>query len=102
MKANGLHLIDGVDLRQIGFIPTGDGAHGLYVSRDSRELFVSNRHEGSISVIDLNTRKVIHKWQLPAEGAPIWEAFQPTEGSCGCPGGTILRFTRSTPVMARY
>lgn len=70
MKANGLHLIDGVDLRQIGFIPTGDGAHGLYVSRDSRELFVSNRHEGSISVIDLNTRKVIHKWRLPGGGSP--------------------------------
>ena len=70
MQADGLHLIDGEDLRQIGFIPTGKGAHGLYVSRDSRELFVSNRHEGSVSVIDLNTRKVIHKWRLPGGGSP--------------------------------
>ena len=70
MKADGLHLIDGEDLRQTGFIRTGRGAHGLYISRDSRELFVSNRHEGSISVIDLNTRKVIHKWRLPGGGSP--------------------------------
>jgi YVTN family beta-propeller protein len=70
MQADGLHLIDGKDFRQIGFIHTGKGAHGLYVSRDSRELYVSNRHEGSISVVDLGTREVIHKWQLPGGGSP--------------------------------
>ena len=32
--------------RRIGFIPTGTGAHGLYVSRDSQDLYVSNRGEG--------------------------------------------------------
>ena len=38
-----------------GFIPTGKGAHGLYVSRDSRYMYVSNRGEGSISVVDLSS-----------------------------------------------
>ena len=70
MKANGVHLIDGDVPKEIGFIATGKGAHGLYVSRDSKVLYVSNRGEGSITVIDLATRKIIHKWELPGGGSP--------------------------------
>jgi len=70
MHANGVHLIDGDNLKQIGFLPTGKGAHGLYVSRDSRVLYVSNREEGSISLIDLATRKVVNKWVFPNGGSP--------------------------------
>ena len=70
MHANGVHLIDGDAFREIGFVPTGKGAHGLYVSRDSRVLYVSNRGEGSISLIDLATRKVMNKWELPGGGSP--------------------------------
>jgi YVTN family beta-propeller protein len=70
MHADGVHLIDGDAFQQIGFLPTGKGAHGLYVSRDSRVLYVSNRGEGSISLIDLATRKVSTKWLLPGGGSP--------------------------------
>ena len=70
MKAGGVHLVDGENLRQIGFVPTGKGTHGLYVSRDSRLLYVSNRGEGSVSVIDFATRNVIRKWQLPGKASP--------------------------------
>jgi YVTN family beta-propeller protein len=70
MDANGVHLIDGDEFKQIGFIPTGKGAHGLYVSRDSKTLYVSNRGEGTISLIDLATRKVTKKWELPGGGSP--------------------------------
>ncbi len=70
MHANGVHLIDGDNLKQIGFLPTGKGAHGLYVSRDSRTLYVSNREEGSVSLIDLATRKVANKWVFPGGGSP--------------------------------
>lgn len=70
MHANGVHLIDGDKFQQIGFLPTGKGAHGLYVSRDSRVLYVSNREEGSISQIDLAKRALIGKWQLPGGGSP--------------------------------
>ncbi len=70
MRANGVHLVDGEALKEIGFIPTGKGAHGLYVSRDSRLLYVSNRDEGSISLIDFATRRVVAKWQLPGGGSP--------------------------------
>src|SRR5579872_4960278 len=70
MHANGVHLIDGDNLTEIGFIPTGKGTHGLYVSRDSKYLYISNRGEGSISVLDFATRKVVHKWQIPGGGSP--------------------------------
>jgi YVTN family beta-propeller protein len=70
MMANGVHLVDGEDLKSIGFIPTGKGAHGLYVSRDSRVLYVSNRGEGSISLIDFKSRKVVAKWQLGGHASP--------------------------------
>ena len=70
MHANGVHLIDGDAFKQIGFVPTGKGAHGLYVSRDSKVLYVSNRGEGSISLIDLATRKVEKKWEFPGGGSP--------------------------------
>jgi YVTN family beta-propeller protein len=70
MDADGVHVVDPNDFRILGFIPTGKGAHGLYVSRDSRVLYVSNRGEGSISLIDLATRKVTKKWRLPGGGSP--------------------------------
>ena len=70
MMANGVYLIDGENLRRIAFIPTGKGAHGLYVSRDSRVLYVSNRDEGSISLIDFAGRRVVRKWQLPGRASP--------------------------------
>ena len=70
MHADGVHLIDGEGPKEISFIATGKGAHGLYVSRDSKVLYVSNRGEGSITVIDLATRKIIHKWEFPGGGSP--------------------------------
>src|SRR5438876_367867 len=70
MHANGVHLIDGDQMKKIDFIPTGIGAHGLYVSRDSKVLYVTNRNEGSISLIDFKMRKVVKKWQLPGGGSP--------------------------------
>jgi len=70
MHADGVHLIDGEAFRQVGFVPTGKGAHGLYVSRDSRWLYVSNRGEGSISLIDLASRQAVKKWWLPAPASP--------------------------------
>lgn len=70
LRAHGVYLIDGDHLSVLGFIPTGKGAHGLNVSRDSKLLYVSNRSEGSISVIDFATRKVVQKWRFPGGGSP--------------------------------
>jgi YVTN family beta-propeller protein len=70
MDSNGVHVIDGDAFKQVEFIPTGKGAHGLYFSRDAKLLYISNRGEGSISVMDVATQKLIAKWQIPGGGSP--------------------------------
>jgi YVTN family beta-propeller protein len=70
MASNGVWLVDARTFRKVGFVATGAGAHGLYASRDSRRLYVSNRGEGSISVISFRTRKPVAKWRLPGGGSP--------------------------------
>jgi DNA-binding beta-propeller fold protein YncE len=68
--AGGVWEVDGAKLKVIGFIRTGAGAHGLYPSRDARYLYVSNRGEGSISVISFRTRRQVTKWRIPGGGSP--------------------------------
>jgi DNA-binding beta-propeller fold protein YncE len=70
MVAGGVWLIDAHRLRKLRLQPTGAGAHGLYPSRDARRLYVSNRDEGSISVISFATRRPIAKWRIPGGGSP--------------------------------
>jgi YVTN family beta-propeller protein len=70
MRSNGVWEIDGNSFKKIGFIPTGRGAHGLYVSRDATTLYVTNRGEGSVSLIDLANRSVKTKWKIAGGGSP--------------------------------
>ncbi len=69
-QSGGLWEIDPVSFKVIGFLRTGAGAHGLYPSRDSREMYVSNRSAGTISVVSFATRKVITTWVLPQPASP--------------------------------
>jgi len=68
--AGGVWEVDGQRLKQVGFLHTGFGAHGLYVSRDARFLYVTNRAAGSISVVSFRTRKVVATWRIPGGGSP--------------------------------
>jgi DNA-binding beta-propeller fold protein YncE len=80
MIGDGVVLVDGGAMKEIGFIPTGVGTHGLYPSRDGTKLYVTNRgtHNiagvrrgvGSISVIDFKTREVVANWPIPNGGSP--------------------------------
>jgi YVTN family beta-propeller protein len=80
MRADGVFLVDGDAFKEVGFISTGIGAHGLYPSRDGKKLYVANRgtHKlhgsphghGSIAVIDFATRRVDTVWQFPNGGSP--------------------------------
>jgi len=80
MMADGVFVIDGAAFNEIGFVPTGVGAHGLYPSRDGKKLYVSNRGsnkihgrphgKGSVSVLDFATRKVDVTWPIPGGGSP--------------------------------
>src|SRR4051794_19843413 len=68
--AGGVQIIDPKRFREIGFVHTGAGAHGLYVNRQSTWLYVTNRRDTSISVIDLSTRKAPRTWRSPRGGSP--------------------------------
>jgi DNA-binding beta-propeller fold protein YncE len=70
MASGGVWLIDALRMRKLGFEATGAGAHGLYPSRDSHLLYVSNRGEGSITLISFRTRRPVAKWRLPGGGSP--------------------------------
>ena len=81
MHADGVFVVDGDRLKEIGFIPTGVGPHGLYPSRDGKRLYVSNRGShaihgvrrsktGSVAVIDFATRTVVARWPIPGGGSP--------------------------------
>jgi YVTN family beta-propeller protein len=80
MIGDGVVVIDGRQMKEIGFIPTGVGTHGLYPSRDGTKFYVTNRgtHNlagvrrgaGSISVVDFKTREVVANWPIPNGGSP--------------------------------
>jgi YVTN family beta-propeller protein len=70
MASNGVWVIDAHTMRVLEMVLTGAGAHGLYPSRDARALYVSNRGEGSISVLSFATHHPIAKWRLPGGGSP--------------------------------
>ncbi|WP_405619372.1 YncE family protein [Streptomyces sp. NBC_00076] len=69
MMADGVWVLDGDRFTEPTLMRTGKGTHGLYVSRDSREMYVSNRGEGTISVFDFTRNKLTKKWHLPGGGA---------------------------------
>ncbi|MFI1257858.1 hypothetical protein ACH4U6_29290 [Streptomyces netropsis] len=70
MMADGVWVLNGDKFTKPWLMPTGKGAHGLYVSRDSKSMYISNRGEGSVSVLDLPSRKLVKKWELPDGGSP--------------------------------
>jgi DNA-binding beta-propeller fold protein YncE len=70
MQSNGIWLIDAATWRVRGFLHTGTGAHGIYVSRDSKVLYVSNRGEGSIAIVGANSGKLLRTWRIPGGGSP--------------------------------
>ena len=80
MHADGVHIVDGESFKQVGFITTGIGAHGLYPSRDGKSLYVANRgshkihgprlSNGSVVVIDFATEKIVARWPVPGGGSP--------------------------------
>jgi YVTN family beta-propeller protein len=80
MMADGVFVVDGDTFKEIGFVATGKGTHGLYPSRDGTKLYVANRGsnkihgpakgKGSVSVIDFASGKVEANWPIPGGGSP--------------------------------
>jgi YVTN family beta-propeller protein len=70
MATGGVWLIDAHRMRRERFERTGAGAHGLYPSRDSKLLYVSDRGAGAITVLSFRTRRPVKTWRLPAGASP--------------------------------
>ena len=80
MMADGVYVVDGDAFKEIGFIPTGIGTHGLYPSRDGTKLYVANRGRNRIHGPParpgqrlgdrLRHRKVVATWPIPGGGSP--------------------------------
>jgi YVTN family beta-propeller protein len=80
-NTSGVHVIDGDAMRELAFLPTPRGAHGIQVSRDTHFMYVSDRDSGYISVIDVALQKVVANWkvggspdmfQLSPDGNKLW------------------------------
>jgi YVTN family beta-propeller protein len=69
MTNNGLWEVDARTMTITGFLPTGRGTHGLYPSRDGTHLYVTNRDEGTVSVVDFASRAIVATWTIPG-GSP--------------------------------
>ena len=81
MDRGGVSVIDATTFRERNFVPTGAGAHGLYLSRDVNDLYVSNRKAGSVSVLDAATGMLKTIWHtggspdmggVSADGSQLW------------------------------
>lgn len=70
MMADGMWIVDGDTFGKPEFLHTGKGCHGLYIGRDSREMYVSNRGEGTVSVFEFHENALTKKWRLPHGGSP--------------------------------
>jgi YVTN family beta-propeller protein len=51
-------------------IKTGKGAHNIFHYGDNRHVLVSNRVDGSISILDTTTLQVVDRIDIPGGGGP--------------------------------
>jgi YVTN family beta-propeller protein len=77
MMRDGVWIVDARTFRVRRFLHTGKGAHGLYVTRDSRRLLVTNRAAGSITVINMATRRIVDTWRIRGGGSPDMGGLSP-------------------------
>jgi YVTN family beta-propeller protein len=70
MQTSGVWILNGDTFGTPSFLATGDGAHGLYPSRDASVLYIANRGEGTVSVLSFATQRLIAKWKIPGKASP--------------------------------
>ena len=82
-NANAFWLVRRRRFRIERFIRTGLGGHALKVSRDGRSLYVTNRAEGSASVVRFASGRVAAPWRIPgsisADEKVLWPTSRPND-----------------------
>ena len=74
-EQSGVTVIDTEALKPVAFIATGMGHHEIAFSDDDRYAFVSNRDEGTVSVIDVRSLEKVA--DLETGPVPISLAYSP-------------------------
>ena len=78
---HGVIVVEPESMTEAAFSPTGRGAHGMAIARDTRALYVTNRLAGTLSVIDMAAFGVAQTWniggspdmvQVSPDGQQIW------------------------------
>jgi YVTN family beta-propeller protein len=77
-------IVDPADGHVEGKIPTGRGAHTMFLTHDGKLLYATNRIDGTITVIDPVTLKVLRSIHMPggpddldfAPDGKIWAALR--------------------------
>jgi DNA-binding beta-propeller fold protein YncE len=70
MGTNELRLIDSRTFRQRRTIGLPLMPHGLYPSRDGKDLYISDRGAGRVSVLEFATNRIVDTWTVPGGGSP--------------------------------
>jgi DNA-binding beta-propeller fold protein YncE len=70
LNKGGVWLVSARNYSVEGFVSTGAGAHGLYTSRNEKDLYVSDRSSGQVSVISFATRQLVATWTIPGGSSP--------------------------------
>jgi YVTN family beta-propeller protein len=78
---HGVMVIEPESMTEVKFIPTGAGAHGMAIARDTRALYLTNPLAGTMSEIDMSAWGVARTWyiggspdmvQVTPDGQQIW------------------------------
>jgi YVTN family beta-propeller protein len=75
MGSDYVAVTDPANGREIRRVKTGRGAHNLFYAPDGRSIYVTNRVEGSISLLDASTLDVVRTYVVP--NGPDCIAFAP-------------------------
>lgn len=75
-QPSGVSVIDTRILREVARIPTGRGSHDLVFSDDDRFAFVTNREDGTVTVIEV--QKLEKVGEVATGEAPVSAAYSST------------------------
>jgi YVTN family beta-propeller protein len=97
-KEGTLAIVDPASKKVVGLVRTGDGPHEVEASTDGKLAFVSNYGSGdapghTLSVIDIDGRKELHRFDLGALSRPHGLAFA---------GGKLYFTAEANKIVGRY
>ena len=73
--SNTVSFMDLRDLRIVANVPVGEGAEGIALSPNEREIWVGDRDVATVSIVDVATRRRVTT--VPAGPSPVRVAFTP-------------------------